>query len=212
MNRRQKAAYIWYYYKWYILLAIAGIILVVSVIVTVHRQYMTEYVANIVLVNSETYAVDESDYFDRFLDEYGYEEGSLINTDSTIEVSLNGGDSNSSAAIQILAAMFLSDEIDLFVSDDALFDMECERHAFEDLRDFLPEEVLEEHADRLHYAPDPDTGESKPYGICLADRAVCTREHFYDLEDVPSPVVGVSTTSQSEFRDEQNLLLYLLSE
>lgn len=208
MTGRQKAAWFWYYYKWFVILAVGLGLFAVWGAVSVHREYNKEYIANVQFVNCETYTVDQSDYFDRFLNEYGYEEDTLIGVDSTVEVNLDGGGQSSASGLQVLAAMFLTGEMDLFISDEPLFALECEKNAFADLRTVLTESQLETYASSLYYAENPETGEQVPCGLYLADTAVCRTEQFYRAED--SPVIGVSSQSQAAEEDVVRLLEYFM--
>lgn len=208
MTKKEKIVWFWYYYKWYVVLVAGLAIFAVWVGVSVHREYTKEYIANIQFVNCETYTVDQSDYFDRFFQAYGYDENTLISLDSTVKVNLDGGGQTSSSGLQVLAAMFLTGDIDVFVSDEALFALECEKHAFEDLRNVLTEEQMTEYGQYLYYAENPDTGEMTPYGLYLKDSSMCSTEGFYHAED--QPVVGVASQSQATEEDAANLLAYFM--
>lgn len=208
MTKKEKAAWFWYYYRWYVILVAGLVVFAIWGGISVHREHSKEYIASIQLVNCETYTVDRSDYFDRFLEEYGYDEDTLISLDSTVEVNLEEGGQTSTSGLQILAAMFLTGEIDIFVSDEDLFELECEKHAFEDLRNVLTEEQLAEYEPYLFYASDPDTGEMTPYGLYLEDSSVCNSEGFYQAEQ--KPVIGVASQAQATEEDTVNLLEYFM--
>ncbi len=210
MNKTQKLFYFWYYYKWFFLLAVGGIILAIAVITTVHREYEKEYLMNIVLANAETYTVNESDYLDRFLEEYDYDENVVLSIDTSIAVDTVKGGEQSAAGIQTLAALFVTGDVDLYISDEALFELEAQNHAFTDLREILPDSILEAYADLLWYGTEEDTGEEIPYGIDVSGFAICTEEAFYAAEDVP--LLGVGSQYGCETEDLVNLILYLCAQ
>lgn len=208
MTKKEKTAWFWYYYKWFVVLAAGLTAFAIWGGVSFYREYTKEYIANVQLVNCESYTVDRSDYFERFAETYGYGSNQQISLDSTVEVNLNGGGQSSSAGLQVLAAMFLTGDIDIFVSDKALFELECEKHAFEDLRNVLTAEQMAEYEPYLYYAADPDTGETIPCGLYLEDSSMCGTEGFYHAED--QPIVGVASQAQATEEDTANLLEYFM--
>ncbi len=208
MNRRQKAGYVWYYYKWIILLAIGAAVLVSAICVTLVRQMGREYLMNVVMADANSYAANDSDYFNRFLEENGYDDEYEISLDAAVAVDTEGGGQASEAGIQGQAAMFLTGDVDVYISDETLFAMECEKNAFVDLRDILSDEQLAAYSDLLWYGEDPDTGETVPYALDLSGSAVCGEEGFYTGDG--TTLVGVGSRYSCEDEDIQRMLEYLI--
>ncbi len=207
MTRKQKVGYYWYYYKWFYILAAFAVILSIFIGVTIYRQMNRDIVLNFTAVNGHGYALDRTDLFDRFLREYGYEEKAEVEVDE-LTVELDGSNPVSSNTLQLLAAQFLSGDIDVFLSDAELYEKESERSAFLDLREILTEDMLERISDKLWYGTDPETGEEVPYGILVADCAIVTEEDLIGAS--AEPVLGVASQYGVEAADIVNFIEFVV--
>lgn len=203
----EKTAYLWYYYKWFFLIGAGIAIMVIVMAVQIYRA-PRDYLAEVVLVNADQIEAEKTDYFDNFITDYGYEEDEdYLFVDASIGIDLENQAGTSASGYQILAAMFASGEIDVFVSDEAVFRMEAQNNGFYDLSEVLPEELLEKYGDKLLYCENPQTGEQTPYGIILDESRIYTKETMF----VDVPVVGVA--SQSALLDvDADLIAYFLGE
>ena len=200
-------AYFWYYYIWFLLIG-AGLAIRVIVMIVQTVRTPSDYIAEVVLVNGDQLETDESDYFDRFITEKGYEEGEdYLYVDASFQVDVENQSGTSASSFQILAAMFAGGEIDVFISDEGIFRLEAENHGFYDLREVLPEELLEKYEDKLFYCEDPETGEQTPYGFLLDESALYTEETIF----ANVPIVGIASQS-SELDVDTDLIEYLLGE
>ncbi len=208
MSPTQKLAYYWYYYKWFVIVAIFVAIVMIVGIRQIVQQSKKDYLMSVIMVNDDSYKVDESDYFDRFLKEYKYDSNVQLNIDGGYDLDFEGGQAVDISAVQILAAMFVNGDVDIFVSDQAVFDAECERNGFTDLRQLIPEEELEVLGDLVYYGVDAD-GDTKPYGIYLTGSDMVGSEQFFLEEQMP--VAGVGSQSRTETRDLVNMLYYMIS-
>ncbi len=209
MSPTQKLGYYWYYYKWFFLIGVFVAVILIVGIRQVLRESKKEYLMSVIMVNDDSYKVEESDYFDRFLDEYEYNSKTQLNIDPGYDLDFENGSSIDISNVQILAAMFVNGDIDVFVSDEAVFDSECGKNGFMDLRLLMTQEELDELGDLVYYGTDAD-GETKPYGIYLTDAALVTKEQFYLADQ--TPVAGVGSQSGTETADLVNMLRYLASE
>jgi hypothetical protein len=208
MTTKQKAGYYWYYYKWFYILAAGAVILAIFIGITIHEQMNREIVLHLTMVNANGYAMDQTDYFDRFLETYGYSDRAEMEIDGKLTVNLDGSDVKSANVIQLLAANFITGDIDVFMSDEALFEMESEKKAFLNLEDILTEEQLASVSDLLWYGTDPDTGAEVPYGIRLSGCPIVTQEHIY--EAAIEPVLGVADQYSVEAYDIVNFIEYVV--
>lgn len=203
----QKVAYFWYYYKWFVII-FGGLAVALIALAKYMYRTPTDYMAEVVLVNANSDAADDTDYFDDFISAYGYEEGyDYLYVDSSMTMDVDGSDESAASTYQILAAMFLTGEIDVFVSDEDVFEMQAENNGFYDLTELLSDEMLEEYGDDLYYYENEETGETVLCGIYLNDSPLCTEEGIY--EEVPIAGIG----SQSAITDiDIDILSYFLGE
>lgn len=207
MTAKQKAAYYWSYYKWFYILAAGAVILAIFIGITIHRQMNREIILHLTLVNANGDAVDKTEGFNRFLKSYGYSDHAEIEVDGKLTVNLDGSDVQSANTLQLLAANFLSGDIDIFVSDQELFEMESKRNAFLGLEDLLTEEQAAALSDLFWYGTDPDTGAEVPFGIRLSGCPIVTEEGLYEAGT--EPVLGVSSQYGVEAQDIVNFIEYI---
>ena len=208
MTTKQKAGYYWYYYKWFYILAAGAVILAIFIGITINEQMNREIVLHLTMVNANGYAMDQTDYFDRFLKAYGYSDRAELEIEGNLSVNLDGSDVQSANTLQLLAANFISGDIDVFLSDPELFKMESDKKALLDLEDILTKEQLASISERLWYGTDPDTGKEVPVGIRIADLPIVTKEQLYAPRT--EPVMGVAAQYSVEEQDILNFIEYVL--
>lgn len=123
-------------------------------------------ILNVTMVNAIT--VTETDLFDRYLAEAGYDiVENCAAVSNTWQINLDGSDVRAWDYYEIVAAQLLIGEIDLFFADGQIFTSYANQHAFRDVREYMTEEELERYADYILYVTDTETGEQMPCGIIV---------------------------------------------
>ena len=167
MTGREKIAYLWYYYKWLVLGVLFGAVLLGWFLHDWIQASNSGAILNVTLVNAAP--AEDGALFADFPRLLGYEGEGEVYVDDTVSIDLEHADARSAQAFQILAAEFTVGEIDLFVSDEALFGRMADNGGFLPLEALFPEGLPEAWADRLYYHEDPQTGEKSACGLLLTE-------------------------------------------
>lgn len=205
MTAKERIGYIWDYYKWYILLAIVGVIVVITIIRNLTSR--KEDVLYVLMVNADTLINEEepSDIFDEFLIGEGYDpakEEILVNTSIRY---LGGGAASDIYGMQAMTTILGSGTSDVCVMDEEVYTMEASEGAFLPVQFYLSEEELETLSDRILWVEsDPDiqsiaeAGEDEGKGTLYARGIRLTGENDWESELYGDriPVVGIAASSE----------------
>ena len=194
----KKIQYIVQYYRVVLILIAAGIAILIWAIYKILHPDPTSLL-EVTLVEAATPLGDEADVFDRFFEENGYnaeeEEISVTVMDSTTYTS------------QLLMARLMTGEIDLLAGDEDTAEMLVEGEGLLELEELLPDDVLEEYADSLYYAEDPETGEEHAYAVLLPEGNVLVQDGYY----ADAVYVGIAYTAEHPEMAEM-MIEYLLEQ
>lgn len=185
---------------------IAGAVSIVIVIIVMQgilnpKEYS---VMTVTLVNSDQIQADKSELFKNYLETVGYDKDDVITVDANPQVDVDAYDAVSVRSFQVLAAEFVSGKIDLFISDEAIFDKENENNGFSALSDVFSEDFLSGQEDRLWTSD--GTGESS-VGIVLSDTQLVTDGIYQKDQTV---IAGIGSTSKNK-KEAADLLCYILT-
>lgn len=172
MTFRQRADYIWTYYKEHMLLTLVGLILVIGVIATICNAQIeiifSGTVANLDLTKAGTSYLRE-DLFDHL----GGEKGQEIRLSATyfeeLFSSVDAFDYNYNAAMGTVA-MVSAQSLDYMIMDEVALKFYLSQDIFLDLREFFTPQELIELADRLVYF-ELDDASRYPVAIHIEDMA-----------------------------------------
>ena len=191
-GKREKAQFIWDYYKIPILALVLVLCLAATAIYEgVSRRPVIMYA---VLVNTDAGETErDSGVFDRLLSEGGIE---TTGRSTDIEDSLSfrhGADGETDiATLQVLNAGFGISDLDFFAADEDTFMIFANENAFADLGKLIERDWLEANADDLVHVTDPD-GADTVCGIRLHSGSPLHQAGYYS-EDV---IVGVAVLAEN---------------
>lgn len=166
------------YYKLQIL-AITAAVVVVGYILYINLRPQREIILDVMIVNGNTVA--ESDLFDRYLDQAGFdilENRAYVS--NGIQIRFDGTDSHAYDYYEIVSAQFLTGEIDLYFSDGALFTSFANYNAFQDVSEYMTPEQLERYEDSILYVTNTETGEQMACGIILPPGTEVCDTYFFE--------------------------------
>ena len=187
------------YYRLQILCVMAALC-VVGYIIYINVKPQRTVILNVMMVNGNTSA--ESDLFDRYLSEAGYDiTEDMAYVSNGIQISFDGSDSHAWDYFEVVSAQFLTGDIDIFISDGEVFESFANYGAFLDVSEYLTEEQMERYADSILYVTDKDTGEQMACGLILGD-GTQVREDLYFLDTC---YLGLSSNVYNE--DEARAVL-----
>lgn len=225
---KEKLAYFWDYYKWYVIVGVIAVVFVVSLIHQIVTRKDTGFYA--LMLNASAYNyMDSSENTADFAEYAGIDTKEYdIQYDTTVQIGTETGDdynSNQKLMVYIAAA-----ELDVMVSDAGSLAQYAYLGDFYDLRDFLSAEQLEKYADSFYYIDgavkeeiqaasenndldyqpvygDPhhpgDMADPIPTGLFLGEDCSLLKDYYFRGED-PAVSVLINTTRPemaSEFID-----------
>ena len=164
-------------------------------------------VLQVTLVGADSLEAEKSSLVEDYRKAAGYADDETLTMDTSLYYDSGAQDQRSASSLQILAAQFLSGEIDVFAGEEELFEKEAENHAFLNLEEAVPESVLEEYRDALIYSEDDSDGGSYPSGILLKDTRL-TEDRFYSEGQIIAIGVGSRSASPEE---AGSFITYLLT-
>ena len=200
LNTKQKAAHIWEYYKWKIILPIVFVISAISIGLGVYEN-MKDSLLYAVFINTQLSDTKGSILMDEFVDYADLDiSGKKVTLDTSLYINQRNTDMTSVSSSQKLLAMFTSTEMDVIICDQANFDYYAAQDSFVELSEVLTQEFLAEHEDLLLSAVGKD-GKEHMFGISLADS---TKLLEYDAF-MYDPIFTIPVTRM----EEENLQLFL---
>jgi hypothetical protein len=203
MSFREKAAYIWDYFHWYILGGLAALCCF-AVIVAQMLSTPKTTVCALVMVDAGISTVNDSDWFGKWLTGRGYD---TEETDVTTDFTTSGQSGVLSAtSLQLLDSKLLTDSVNIVCAPSAVMDQFSGNNAFSDLRDVLDAATLEKYAGDLYYLPDTDqNGDRVPVGVLLGQDTAFGQQQFY----TEAPVAAL-VASTADNADAASMLRYML--
>lgn len=204
LSFKQKAAYIWDYYRFWII----GTIIVVAIggnLIYTMLKPKPVYSMNLVMVNSNMYQVEETTVFTDFEEAAGFSDP--INVNSNIQLNVEMTSQTDAANYQLLSVMFMTKELDLLLADKPVFDKVGASGGFYEISDVLSEELIEKYEDRLITTTNEESKETFICGIRLSEDCILVEEQIY----MEAPIAGVMYGSENK-EEATKLLLYLLGE
>lgn len=175
---------VWYLVQYYglqtvVALAVIGIL----AFLIVHYVTQKDTALEIMAVNARQSAdnkMEDSDYYDSFLKENGIDpDKNEVLVSSNLGASANENDGASAESIQMIQSRFMTQSVDVFFADYDFFYSLGEFDYLADIREYLPEELLEKYKDDLVYVKSIETGKKYPIGIKLEKNAWVKETGWY---------------------------------
>ena len=175
----QRVGYVWDYYK-PLLAAILGIIMVISIGVTIYRNLQLNQLLQVYFVNCNALEVDGEQIAAEF-GEYigGIGDHDVISIDTSIYVSENDNSQYGVANQMKLVTMAAAKAMDLMLVDEEEYLKLAEQGYFADLSDYLSEDQLEEWSDLLVEGPETEDGTIPISALDLTEAPLITEKNVY---------------------------------
>ena len=167
---------VWYLVQYYglqtvVALAVIGILAFLIVHYVTQKDTALEIMA-VNAIQSEDNPAGDSGYYNGFLKENGLDpDKSEVLVSSNLGASANENDGASAESIQMIQSRFMTQSVDVFFADYDFFYSLGEFDYLADIREYLPEELLEKYKDDLVYVKSTETGKKYPIGIKLEKNA-----------------------------------------
>lgn len=192
---------------------VAAVLVFLVVYFTFNYIHTPDTVLGILAVNADGTADEEYEtgYFEEFIKQNGVDSGrNTVSVNRSVHVDANSSDTLNLAAVDNVVTLFMTQAVDVFLSDEDFYRSMAAMGYCADLREYLTEEQLTavDGADLL-YETVQETGEERLVGIRLQpDQEWLARMGWYEGYEV---FVGVSDGSKHEALAAA-LLLEILSE
>lgn len=195
LHGSDKAVYLLQYYGFKALLVVA--VVGVAAFLIIQHFVQKQPAMTIMAVNAIQMAdnpVEKSDYYNDFLNENGIDTSrNEVVVSSGFGASPDKDDSVSTQNIQMIQNRFMTQSVDVFLSDYDFFYSMGEFDYFADVREYLSDEELETYKNRIVYVKSVETGTEYPVGIQLSDNAWIDRTKWYP----DGCVIGIAAGSQN---------------
>lgn len=177
-DRSSKINFLWDYYRIPILALLT--VIVIALIVLIGNLGRKDTAMHVVLLNSDSSLVEcDSNVFDRVLEESSI---NLKKRKADINDKLSVGQGNDETAdietLQVLSAMFMINDLDLYVADQYYFDYFAANGIYCDLSGFIDEDILKKHSEDLYYIEDGN-GSTILGGIVLHEGSLIHQAGYY---------------------------------
>lgn len=160
-------------------LAIIGIISFLIIHYVTQKDTALEIMA-VNAMQAEDNPAGNSGYYNDFLKENGLDpDKSEVLVSSNLGASTNENDGASAESIQMIQSRFMTQSVDVFFADYDFFYSLGEFDYLADIREYLPEELLEKYKDDLVYVKSTETGKKYPIGIKLEKNAWVKETGWY---------------------------------
>ena len=175
---------IWYLVHYYglqtiVALAIIGIISFLIIHYVTQKDTALEIMA-VNAIQSEDNPAGDSGYYNGFPPANGLDpDKSEVLVSSNLGASANENDGASAESIQMIQSRFMTQSVDVFFADYDFFYSLGEFDYLADIREYLPEELLEKYKDDLVYVKSTETGKKYPIGIKLEKNAWVKETGWY---------------------------------
>lgn len=175
----------WQYFKDYYLWITIGILTAAAVLIflIVHFATKTSFVMGVMAVNTDGTEIRATspDYFTDFLQEHGVtSRRDVVNLNYTIWIDPNSDNDVDSTNLSTIQVLFMTRSVDVFFSDEEFLELMGGTDYLVDLRDYLPEELLDRYAEEQIRVLDTLTGETIVAGIRLEDNAWIQKTGWYE--------------------------------
>lgn len=175
---------IWYLVHYYGLQTIVALVIIgIFSFLIIHYVTQKDTALEIMAVNamqSEDNPAGDSGYYNGFLKENGLDpDKSEVLVSSNLGASANENDGASAESIQMIQSRFMTQSVDVFFADYDFFYSLGEFDYLADIREYLPEELLEKYKDDLVYVKSIERGKKYPIGIKLEKNAWVKETGWY---------------------------------
>ena len=208
LHGKDKVWYLVHYYglQTMVALAIIGIISFLIIHYITQKDTALEIMAVNAMQSADNPAGD-SGYYNDFLKENGLDpDKSEVLVSSNLGASANENDGASAESIQMIQSLSMTQSVDVFFADCDFFYSLGEFDYLADIREYLPEELLEKYKDDLVYVKSIETGKKYPIGIKLEKNAWVKETGWYPDTCVVGLAEGLKNKDLAVKFIEENIL------
>lgn len=175
----------WQYFIDYYLRVTIGVTtgIVILIFLIVHFATKTSFVMGVMAVNTDGEHIEATgpDYFTDFLREHGVmSKRDVVNLNYTIWIDPNSDSDVDSTNLSTIQVLFMTRSVDVFFSDEEFLKLMGGTDYLVNLRDYMPEELLDRYEDQQIKVLNTMTGETIVAEIRLEDNAWVQKTGWYE--------------------------------
>ena len=175
----------WQYFIDYYLRVTIGVTtgIVILIFLIVHFATKTSFVIGVMAVNTDGEHIEATgpDYFTDFLGEHGVmSKRDVVNLNYTIWIDPNSDSDVDSTNLSTIQVLFMTRSVDVFFSDEEFLKLMGGTDYLVNLRDYMPEELLDRYEDQQIKVLNTMTGETIVAGIRLEDNVWVQKTGWYE--------------------------------
>ncbi len=181
LSPSEKWQYFIDYYLWVTIGVTTGIVILIFLIV--HFATKTSFVMGVMAVNTDGEHIEATgpDYFTDFLREHGVmSKRDVVNLNYTIWIDPNSDSDVDSTNLSTIQVLFMTRSVDVFFSDEEFLKLMGGTDYLVNLRDYMPEELLDRYEDQQIKVLNTMTGETIVAGIRLEDNVWVQKTGWYE--------------------------------
>ena len=157
--------------------------IVILIFLIVHFATKTSFVIGVMAVNTDGEHIEATgpDYFTDFLREHGVmSKRDVVNLNYTIWIDPNSDSDVDSTNLSTIQVLFMTRSVDVFFSDEEFLKLMGGTDYLVNLRDYMPEELLDRYEDQQIKVLNTMTGETIVAGIRLEDNVWVQKTGWYE--------------------------------
>ena len=181
LSPSEKWQYFIDYYLWVTIGVTTGIVILIFLIV--HFATKTSFVIGVMAVNTDGEHIEATgpDYFTDFLREHGVmSKRDVVNLNYTIWIDPNSDSDVDSTNLSTIQVLFMTRSVDVFFSDEEFLKLMGGTDYLVNLRDYMPEELLDRYEDQQIKVLNTMTGETIVAGIRLENNGWMQKTGGYE--------------------------------
>ena len=177
-DRKSRMTFIWDYYKIPIIALVS--ILVIALLALINNISHQGVCMYAVLLNNDSLIVECDDkLFDRILKEADFDtKGKKTDVNANLSLGRELNENEDVETLQVLTALFMVSDLDLYVADQYYFDYFASENGFADLSLLIGKDLLDANSDDLYHYTD-SSGQDIVAGIILHEGSPLHEAGYY---------------------------------
>ena len=177
LSPSEKWQYFIDYYLWVTIGVTTGIVILIFLIV--HFATKTSFVMGVMAVNTDGEHIEATGP-DYFTDHGVMSKRDVVNLNYTIWIDPNSDSDVDSTNLSTIQVLFMTRSVDVFFSDEEFLKLMGGTDYLVNLRDYMPEELLDRYEDQQIKVLNTMTGETIVAGIRLEDNVWVQKTGWYE--------------------------------
>ncbi len=190
-DNKSRITFIWDYYKIPIIVFLSVLLLLVILLISnIGRKDASMYV--VLLNNDSSLRECNSTIFDETLKKTDLDlKGKSVDVNDKLSVGQEGNEAEDIETMQILTALFMISDLDLYVADKQYFDYFLEDGGYADLSLLIDQNLLERYKDDLYYWEN-QYGQKTLCGIILHNDSMLHKAGYYHNDVIMGVVANAN--------------------